>query len=99
MRLINEDRLWEVLCDYMPLSQKDIDFIGEHLPVVEAIPERKKGKWILSEFQHAGDNANGNYRYECSNCGCSEIHAKSQIVPYCWHCGADMGGEEDDTEF
>lgn len=63
----------------------------KHAPTVE--PERKKGKWLLSDEQRREDTDNGNYRYVCSNCLHSDIHAKTQEVPYCWWCGADMRGE------
>lgn len=58
--------------------------------------ERKKGKWMISEIQREEDTINGNYLYICSCCNFSDTHAKTQIVPYCWHCGADMRGENDD---
>ena len=62
-------------------------------PTIE--PERKKGKWLLSDEQRREDTDNGNYRYVCSNCLHSDIHAKTQEVPYCWWCGAYMkGGQE-----
>lgn len=60
-------------------------------------PERKKGEWILSDNQRREDTENGNYLYFCSNCLHSDIHSKRVDVPYCWHCGADMRGEDDDT--
>lgn len=55
--------------------------------------ERPKGHWILSQSQDKEDTDNGNYRFECSNCGYSDTHSKATKVPYCWHCGADMRGE------
>lgn len=66
--------------------------------VIEALPsaEPKRGKWILYENQRQEDVDNGNYLYTCSECGKSDIHAKTQEVPFCWWCGADMRGEEDE---
>ena len=58
-------------------------------PPIDAEPV-KHGHWILSEVQDEEENANGNYRYRCSCCGYSDLHAKNQTVPYCWHCGARM---------
>ena len=58
--------------------------------------ERPKGYWILSQSQNKEDNDNGNYRFECSNCGCSDTHSKATEVPYCWKCGADMRGKDDE---
>ena len=61
---------------------------------IEALEnERPKGHWILSQNQDKEDTDNGNYRFECSNCGYSDTHSKATEVPYCWHCGADMRGE------
>ena len=57
--------------------------------------ERPKGHWILSQSQDKEDTDNGNYRFECSNCGYSDTHSKATEVPYCWHCGADMMGESE----
>ena len=62
--------------------------------IQQSRPERPKGKWILSDNQRSEETDNGNYRYICSNCFCSDIHGKSVQVPYCWNCGADMVSEE-----
>ena len=75
-------------------SLKHYRDILENLPSVQ--PERKKGKWLLSDEQRREDTDNGNYLYFCSNCLRSDVHAKTQEVPYCWWCGADMRGEKDD---
>ena len=61
--------------------------------VPSAQPERKKGKWRLADIQNPEDKANGNYLYFCSNCFHADLHAKTQEVPYCWYCGAEMKGE------
>ena len=58
--------------------------------VVKILKGRPKAEWILSPFQDEKDNANDDYQYECSNCGCGDIHARNIHVPYCWHCGAEM---------
>lgn len=63
------------------------------LPSVQ--PERKKGKWLLSDEQRREDTENGNYLFFCSNCLRSDIHAKTQEVPFCWWCGCDMRGEHE----
>lgn len=59
-------------------------------------PERKKGRWILHENQRQEDVDNGNYLYVCSECGKSDIHAKTQEVPFCWWCGSEMREEHYD---
>ena len=52
--------------------------------------KQKSGKWILADEQNKEDVENDNYRFICSECQCSDIHAKGAIVPYCWKCGAKM---------
>lgn len=59
-----------------------------------AVGEQKHGEWIVHENQRQEDVDNGNYLYVCSECGKSDIHAKTQKVPYCWWCGARMDGDE-----
>lgn len=51
--------------------------------------ELKTGHWIPMGLVDANDNRN----YECSECHYGDTHAKNQIVPYCWHCGAKMESE------
>ena len=58
--------------------------------------EPKTGHWILADEQNKEDVENDNYRFICSECQCSDIHAKSTIVSYCWNCGARM--ERNDKE-
>ena len=84
---------------------KNTAWIAQSLePVDEAITmatealenERPKGHWILSQSQDKEDTDNGNYRFECSVCGYSDTHSKATEVPYCWKCGADMRGKDDE---
>ncbi len=58
--------------------------------------DRPQGEWKLSDFQFKADNDNDNYSYVCTNCNHTDIHAKTQKVPYCWWCGARMKGADDD---
>ena len=53
-------------------------------------PERKKGKWIKKEKIDPELPEDSDYRFECSLCGWSDEHNDKMIVPYCWHCGAEM---------
>lgn len=109
MRLIDADALLYHLADYQLQESPGWGANGygnadayeaitncikaiEDAPTIE--PERKKGKWILSDVQRRDDIESGNYQYFCSNCLYSDIHAKTVTVPFCWHCGTDMGGEE-----
>jgi hypothetical protein len=53
-------------------------------------PQLKIGHWVLADEQNKEDVDNDNYRFICSECQCSDIHAKDTKVPYCWKCGARM---------
>lgn len=58
--------------------------------IIEDMPsaDRPTGKWIMSDYQREEDTDNGNYLYNCSVCGRSDLQAKTQEVPYCWWCGS-----------
>ena len=84
----------EYLDKIMTVEETLDTYTSEGCPTIYSNPERKKGKWILSDIQNPEDVRNGNYAYICSNCSHSDIHAKTTVVPFCWHCGADMRGEE-----
>ena len=49
-----------------------------------------RSHWILLEDQRKEDTDNGNYLFECAECGYRDVHAKNIEVPFCWYCGADM---------
>lgn len=53
----------------------------------------KHGKWL----QEGLVDGAGNRFCRCSNCGKGDTQAASQIVPYCWWCGAKMDGGENDA--
>lgn len=65
---------------------------AEYRGYMKAVAERPQGEWLLSDLQSLADNDNGNYAYVCTNCNHTDIHAKTQEVPYCWWCGAKMKG-------
>ena len=67
---------------------------AKNCPLIE-IQEQKTGHWILADEQNKEDVENDNYRFICSECQCSDIHAKGTIVPYCWKCGAKMTESEE----
>lgn len=56
--------------------------------------DRPTGEWERCKKQNKADIDNGNAMYECSNCRHADLHAETQEVPYCWYCGAKMGGTE-----
>lgn len=64
------------------------------IKALEQEPKTKTGHWILADEQNKEDVENDNYRFICSECQCSDIHAKGTKVPYCWKCGAKMEVEE-----
>lgn len=75
-----------------------INLIGERIRMLpSAQSDRGIGEWILVDEQCEEDVQNGNYRYICSCCGSSDLHAKTQEVPYCWHCGSRMRGKHEYT--
>ena len=58
------------------------------LPSVQ--PERKKGKWIVTD-----DGWDGEY-FVCSVCGCPwKIIEGTPKMNYCPNCGAKMEGEQE----
>ena len=65
---------------------------GEILTVLDAQPERKRGKWI--EVDDAYNRISG----RCSACGWEAHMYEDDVVgmPFCPSCGADMREEEQD---
>ena len=63
----------------------------EDLPSAEAVPERKKGRWI--EVDDEEDTISG----KCSVCGWEAHLYEDDVVdmPYCPNCGAHMEGAEE----
>lgn len=53
----------------------------------------RHGHWVKKEPVFSKDT--GIYRYECSECHCTDEHNEDREVPYCWQCGALM----DEAEF
>lgn len=51
--------------------------------------ERKKGKWIGTEFDGYADGNPVYYEWKCSACGCV-VEDEEPIWNYCPNCGADM---------
>lgn len=76
--------------------------IDDILQIIDKYAEQepKAGHWILADEQDKEDVENDNYRFICSECQCSDIHAKWTKVPYCWKCGAKMveSQESEDKE-
>ena len=51
-------------------------------------PKQRTGHWI----KNGKTDENGNAPYMCSECTHGDEHAETQIVPFCWWCGAKMEG-------
>ena len=97
---INKDAAIDVVAKWFKEINLNGDICIDGLRSLQAadVVERKTWKWILSEIQRQEDVENGNYQYHCSNCGKGDVHAKGMTVPYCWHCGAQMiGGDDNGT--
>ena len=58
----------------------------KELPSADAV-ERKRGKWIDLGKDRV-------IRWQCSECEIKDMH----IYNYCPNCGADMRGEDDETD-
>ena len=82
------DTMWQSGCW---VRYRAVEQVIRAQPTIE---ERNTGKWILDYEQDPSEVFNGNYRYICSECGKKDIHARTQEVPFCWHCGAKMEGVE-----
>lgn len=81
----------ETLGHVVPFATQNGEKIAEAIDMaIEALSERPKGEWILSD--------NPNMLYECSNCGHGfqkQVHGKSVVFyaqNFCPNCGADMRG-------
>ena len=91
---VSREAVIEILENYGCTNREGLIFKDiQALPPVT--PQQKYGKWILADEQNKEDVENDNYRFICSECQCSDIHAKGAIVPYCWKCGAKMQESEE----
>ena len=95
IRLIDARRGLHQQCESLFRDKKVADQIYSYLcdgleECEEVEPERKKGRWILTEDE--------NYEYcTCSECGYQngENWMNGSDIPFCAECGADMRGEEE----
>lgn len=74
-------------CDV--IIQHDIETLKRMPPVT---PKRKTGKWI-EDMKRFGDDA-----YHCDQCGAilEEDALNWRNNYFCYHCGADMRGKQDE---
>ena len=58
------------------------------------LKERKKGKFIGTEYDGYADGNPVPYEWQCSECGCV-FEEEEPTYNFCPNCGADMRGEQD----
>ena len=73
------------LDNHMMTSRDNAEFSQWVEELIEQ-PKQRTGHWIKEGIV----DANGNRNCRCSECGHTDIQAETQIVPYCWWCGAKM---------
>ena len=57
------------------------------------VRENVHGEWLqMNEV-----DIDGNAQYQCSVCHAGDLHVPSVEVPFCWKCGAKMGGRDKDA--
>lgn len=65
-------------------------YLGQILDIIKdlpsAQPDRRHGRW---EWGGEWDDGH-NKLVRCSVCDAADLQADGVIVPYCWHCGAEM---------
>lgn len=66
--------------------RRDSDIKQAIMELPSAEPERKLGRWLWGGEWDDGRNK----LVRCSICNAADIQAAGVIVPYCWHCGAEM---------
>ena len=83
------------------LSGQEVEDLINSIPTIE--PERKTGRWIEEHIDITDKEHPKSFRfYRCS--ACSHVAApalfvdKEKWLSYCPHCGAYMGGEQDETD-
>ena len=96
IRLIDAEELKHILNNSKYYGTKTGNAFADMITECKTIEARKKGKWILSDEQRQEDVDNGNYRFICSECGKSDLHSKAVLVSFCWNCGTDMRGEDNE---
>lgn len=66
--------------------------LSEIREILESEPERKKGRWIGTEFDGYADGNPVYYEWKCSACGCV-VEDEEPTWNFCPNCGADMIGD------
>ena len=55
--------------------------------------DRPRGEWVNVKISISGDSS-----AECSLCGAVVHNNFSNVISFCPNCGADMRGEDDETD-
>lgn len=74
----------------------DVNEVGKAIgkSIVDVV-EVRHGHWIYIDKVRPECPDDSDCYYECSECHAGDAHNKRVQVPYCWHCGAKMDGEEE----
>lgn len=87
-----KDGKWRIIYEIgeVPCRACEVDDVKAELEEAPSV-ERKKGQWIVDEKRF------GNTERHCSSCGAilEGDDWKWRNNNYCYHCGADMRGEQD----
>lgn len=90
------DRIQDEYGDwYYRITEQDFEAFDMAIKALEQEP--KTGHWIFAGEENEEETKSGNFRYVCSECCHSDVHAKTTEVPYCWYCGAKMAETEADN--
>ena len=96
-RYIDADKILDKMRNVMDmqdlyLPMHFIDLVIDEMPAAD-IREVVHGEWLqMNEV-----DIDGNAQYQCSVCHAGDLHVPSVEVPFCWKCGAKMGGRDKDA--
>ena len=96
-RLVDADKVAEAIAwldEYDFALWHDVQECIDKVPTVDAEPVRH-GHWIYRQKSYVNNLNDSTAIYECSECGYADEHEADIEVPYCWHCGAKMQGDND----
>lgn len=69
-------------------------FFDEEIRAIHDGMPQRTGYWI----KNGETDENGNAEYMCSECTHGDVHAETQIVPFCWWCGTKMFEPQESEE-
>jgi hypothetical protein len=107
MRLIDADALMPKLkfireAEHQIYGKESWGFVSKCITAIEDAPtieERKKGKWIKKmRITKTEKYTSYDPDWYCACCGAKYDPHIARIVNFCYVCGADMRGEQDETD-